>query len=203
MSTTRKWGLVVHHWSPQVISCVCTHTTDICHSVEVCLVQVWVWRKWQSGMNNLQSILSILHPYVGDERENLQVWSTRVKVTQSPVVCSVRLPAQGKRARNLVWEFSLKVEPQNPTQIKSRCLCTGIYFWWTFNRWNSCSWNFSLWLFKPSTAKRQTDHVILWVLLDEEYQELDHVYYTWLIKWVVIRKDPVGSSLCFEMMWCG
>ena len=68
-------------------------------------------------------------------KENLQVWATRVKVTQSPVVCSLRLPARGKRARNLVWEFSLKVEPQNPTQIKSRCLCTGIYFWWTFNRW--------------------------------------------------------------------
>ena len=75
-------------------------------------------------MNNLPSILSLLHPYVGDERENLQVWSTRVKVTQSAVVCSVCLPAQGKRGRNLVWEFSLKVEPQNPTQIKSRCLCT-------------------------------------------------------------------------------
>ena len=126
MSTTRKWGLVVnvHHWSPQLITCVCTNTTDKCHSVEVCLVQVWVWRKWQSGMNNLPSILPLLHQYVGDERENLQVWATRVKVTQSPVVCSVRLPAQGKRGRNLVWEFSLKVEPQNPTQINSRCLCT-------------------------------------------------------------------------------
>ena len=198
----------VHNWSPQVISCVCTHTTNICHSVEVCLVQVWVWRKWQSGMMNIwQSISSLLYPYVGDERENLQVWSTHVKVTQSPVVCSLRLPAQGKRARNLVWEFSLKVEPQNPTQIKSRCLCTLAFTFGELsidgNRWNSCSWNFSLWLFKPSAAKRQTDQVILWVLLDEEYQELDHVYCTWLIKWVVKRKDPVGSTLYFEMMWCG
>ena len=75
-------------------------------------------------------------------------------------------------------------------------LHSGIYFWWTFNRWNSCSWNFSLWLFKPSAAKRQTDQVTLWVLLDEEYQELDQVYCTWLSKWVVKRERIQQAQLC-------
>ena len=156
-------------------------------------------------MNNLPSILSLLHPYVGDERENLQVWSTRVKVTQSAVVCSVRLPAQGKRGRNLVWEFSLKVEPQNPTQINSRCLCTLAFTFGELsidrNRWNSCSGNFSLWLFKPGAAKRQTDQVTLWVLLDEQYQELDQVNCTWLIKWVVKRERILWAQPCVSR-WC-